>query len=135
MPNMRYSVFTWRPHLRNYKGGKDIYGSPSSINIILKTRCIFFKNNPNLHTLFAPMTYFHSLGYTLCVLNGIFAIEKDICFSCTTAVLCQLYFHPHHHHINDRYQRSIRPYLHDPFTGFVTLESGTDEFPDESRGG
>lgn len=33
------------------------------------------------------------------------------------------------------YQRSIRPYLHDPFTGFVTLESGTDEFPDESRGG
>jgi len=97
-------------HLRNYKSGKVIHGCPISINIILycivflfrfhkilKTRYIFFKNNPNLHTLFAPMTYFHSLGYTLCVLNGIFAIEKHICFTRTTAVLCHLYLYPHHH--------------------------------------
>lgn len=121
-------------HLRNYKSGKVIYGSLSSINIVLKTRCIFFKNYPNLHTLFAPMTYFHSSGYTLCVLNGIFAIENDICFSSTTAILCHLYLYPHHHHINHR-NRSIRTYLHEPFIGFVTIEAGTDEFPDESLGG
>lgn len=125
-------------HLRNYKSGKVIHGSPSSINIILNTRYIFLKNNPNLHTLFAPMTYFHSWGYTLYVLNGILAIEKDICFNCTTAVLLHLYLYRHEHRTNHRssstvsttdhlvYQRPIRPYLHDPFTGFVTLETDTN---------
>ena len=128
-----FSLVENSKHLRNYKSGKVIHGCPSSINFILKTMCIFFKNNSNLHTLFAPMTYFHSLGYTLCVLNDIFAIEKDICFNCNTAVLCHLYLSPHQmicgHMYNLWYQRLIRPYLHDPFTGFVTLEAGTDEFP------
>lgn len=89
-----------REHLRNYKCGKVNFGSQSSVNIILTTWCTFLKNNPNLHTLFAPMTYFHSFGYTWCVLNGIFAIEIDICFSFTNAIFHHFYLHSHHHHIN-----------------------------------
>jgi hypothetical protein len=97
-----FSIGENSKRLRNYKSGRVIHSSRSSINIILKTRCIFFKNNPNLHTLFAPMTYFHSWGYTLYVLNGILAIEKYICFGCTTAALCHLYLYWHHHRINHR---------------------------------
>ena len=97
MPNMRYSV-TWRKENTCVIISLERLFSVVKVRLTLTIMCIFLKNNPNLHTLFAPMTYFHSLGYTLCVLNGIFAIEIDICFSFTNAVFHNFYLYPHHHH-------------------------------------